>query len=217
MDFEFDSGKDRENKRKHGFSLSLGREILENVVHVELDRDCTFEERWIAYGFTGGHLMVCLYIDARAESPHHFGAPGDAAGGAHMAIVKVTKEMVERELASIDWARIDAMTDEDIARAVAEDPDAAPLPSAKMRLMWRIRSPRVPTKYKVRLLRRVLKMTRAEFGEAFGIPERTLQHWEQGTREPDEASLSYLAVIADMPERVRKVHRGAAERRRKAG
>jgi len=61
MDFEFDSGKDRENKRKHGFSLSLGREILENVVHVELDGDCTFEERWIAYGFTGGHLMVCLY------------------------------------------------------------------------------------------------------------------------------------------------------------
>ena len=134
-----------------------------------------------------------------------------------MAIVKVTKEMVERALDSIDWVRIDAMTDEDIARAVAEDPDAAPLPSAKMRLMWRMRSPRVPTKYKVRLLRRVLKMTRAEFGEAFGIPERTLQHWEQGTREPDEASLSYLAVIADMPERVRKVHRGAAERRRKAG
>ena len=26
-----------------------------------------------------------------------------------------------------DWARVDAMTDEDIARAVAEDPDAAPL------------------------------------------------------------------------------------------
>jgi putative transcriptional regulator len=134
-----------------------------------------------------------------------------------MAIVKVTKEMVERELASIDWARIDAMTDEDIARAVAEDPDAAPLPSAKMSLMWRMRSARVPTKYKVRLLRRVLKMTRAEFGQAFGIPERTLQHWEQGTREPDEASLSYLAVIADMPERVRKVHRSAAAAARKAG
>ena len=30
MDFEFDSGKDRENRRKHGFSLSLGREILES-------------------------------------------------------------------------------------------------------------------------------------------------------------------------------------------
>jgi putative transcriptional regulator len=125
----------------------------------------------------------------------------------------VTPEKAQEIIESIDWARIDAMTDEDIARQIAENPDAAPLPSAKMRLMWRMRSARVPTKYKVRLLRRVLKMTRAEFGGAFGIPERTLQHWEQGTREPDEASLSYLAVIAEMPERVRKVHRGAAMRK----
>jgi putative transcriptional regulator len=134
-----------------------------------------------------------------------------------MATVKITREMVERELDSIDWARIDAMTDEDIARAVAEDPDAAPLPSPKMRLLWRMRSPHVPTRYKVRLLRRVLKMTRSQFGKAFGIPERTLQHWEQGTREPDEASLSYLAVIAEMPDRVRKVHQKAAGSLRKAG
>ena len=130
-----------------------------------------------------------------------------------MPIIKVTKKMLERELASIDWERIDAMTDEDIKRQIAENPDAAPLPSAKMRLVWRIKSPRVSTKYKVRLLRRALRMTRAEFGAAFGIPERTLQHWEQGTREPDEASLSYLAVIAEMPERVRRVHLG---RRRSA-
>ena len=26
-----------------------------------------------------------------------------------------------------DWARVDALTDEDIARAIADDPDAAPL------------------------------------------------------------------------------------------
>ncbi len=136
---------------------------------------------------------------------------------AHTVRMTLTPEKAQEIIDSIDWARIDAMTDEDIARAVAEDPDAAPLPSPKMRLMWRMRSPRVPTKYKVRLLRRVLKMTRAEFGQAFGIPERTLQHWEQGTREPDEASLSYLAVIADMPERVRKVHRSAEAAARKAG
>jgi uncharacterized protein (DUF4415 family) len=28
---------------------------------------------------------------------------------------------------SSDWARVDALTDEDIARAAADDPDAAPL------------------------------------------------------------------------------------------
>lgn len=118
----------------------------------------------------------------------------------------VTPEMAKEIIDSIDWKRIDAMTDEDIKRQIAENPDAAPLPSAKIRLVWRMKSPRISTKYKVRLLRRALKMTRAQFADAYGIPERTLQHWEQGTREPDEASLSYLAVIADMPERVRKVH-----------
>ena len=125
-----------------------------------------------------------------------------------MPVMKVTKKMLERELASIDWDRIDAMTDADIEQQIRENPDAAPLPSAKVRLVWRVKSPRVSTKYKVRLLRRALKMTRAEFATAFGIPERTLQHWEQGTRDPDEASLSYLAVIAEMPERVRRIYLG---------
>jgi uncharacterized DUF497 family protein len=61
MTVEYDSDKDRENRRKHRFSLILGREILENMVHEELDRDSLFEERWIAYGFARSHLMVCVY------------------------------------------------------------------------------------------------------------------------------------------------------------
>ena len=44
-----------------------------------------------------------------------------------MAIVRVTKKMAEKAIAKIDWKRIDAMTDEDIAKAVAEDPDACPV------------------------------------------------------------------------------------------
>lgn len=43
-----------------------------------------------------------------------------------MAIVKVTEEMVREALRSTDWAAIDAMTDEDIARQIAENPEAAP-------------------------------------------------------------------------------------------
>jgi uncharacterized protein (DUF4415 family) len=30
-----------------------------------------------------------------------------------------------------DWARVDAMTDEDIERAIADDPDAAPIADAE--------------------------------------------------------------------------------------
>jgi uncharacterized protein (DUF4415 family) len=42
-------------------------------------------------------------------------------------ITRVTREEAKRLKGKTDYARLDAMTDEDIARAVAEDPDAAPL------------------------------------------------------------------------------------------
>jgi uncharacterized protein (DUF4415 family) len=42
-------------------------------------------------------------------------------------ITRVTLEEAKRLKGKTDYARLDAMTDEDIARAVAADPDAAPL------------------------------------------------------------------------------------------
>jgi putative transcriptional regulator len=44
-----------------------------------------------------------------------------------MATVKVTPEMVAKALAETDWARVDAMTDEEIEANVAADPDAPPI------------------------------------------------------------------------------------------
>jgi len=39
----------------------------------------------------------------------------------------VTRRWGDRRKGKTDWARFDAMTDEDIAKAVASDPDAAPI------------------------------------------------------------------------------------------
>ncbi|HEY0835972.1 MAG TPA: hypothetical protein VGE72_18860 [Azospirillum sp.] len=39
----------------------------------------------------------------------------------------------------------------------------------------------------------------------FRIPLRTLQGWEQGTREPDEASRNFITLIAHEPDRVRRI------------
>lgn len=44
-----------------------------------------------------------------------------------MATVKITKEMAADALRGIDWAAVDATTDEEIARQVAGNPDAAPI------------------------------------------------------------------------------------------
>jgi uncharacterized protein (DUF4415 family) len=39
----------------------------------------------------------------------------------------VTRKWGDRRKGKTDWARVDALTDEEIAKAVANDPDAAPI------------------------------------------------------------------------------------------
>jgi len=39
----------------------------------------------------------------------------------------VTRRWGDRRKGKTDWARVDALTDEDIAKAVANDPDAVPI------------------------------------------------------------------------------------------
>jgi uncharacterized protein (DUF4415 family) len=43
------------------------------------------------------------------------------------SITRVTPEMARRMKGATDFARLDALTDADIAKAVADDPDAAPI------------------------------------------------------------------------------------------
>mgnify|MGYP000692804156 CR=1 FL=1 len=53
-------------------------------------------------------------------------------------------------------------------------------------------------------VRWAIGLSQEEFAAAFGIPIGTLRDWEQGRCHPDQASLSYLKVIARDPKAVRK-------------
>lgn len=55
----------------------------------------------------------------------------------------------------------------------------------------------------VKELRGDLAMSQQEFADAYGIPLRTVQSWEQGARHPDATARSYLRTIASMPKQVR--------------
>jgi putative transcriptional regulator len=76
-----------------------------------------------------------------------------------------------------DWARVDAMTDEEIHAAAMAAPDARPMTPEEMAKARRV--PRVKT------LRRALGLTQEEFATRFRIPLGTLRDWEQGRTEPD--------------------------------
>lgn len=42
-------------------------------------------------------------------------------------VIKHSDGHLERKKSQTDWARVDALTDEDIAKAIANDPDAVPI------------------------------------------------------------------------------------------
>jgi putative transcriptional regulator len=96
----------------------------------------------------------------------------------------------------VDWLRVDAMTEAEMAAAARSDPDAQPLSDAELKRMKRVPAAKV--------IRRILDLSQEEFARAFGIPLGTLRDWEQGRVEPDQAARSYLKVIAHDPDAVRK-------------
>jgi putative transcriptional regulator len=95
-----------------------------------------------------------------------------------------------------DWARLRAMTDEEVTAAAMADPDARPMTPEQLRTARRV--PRTKT------LRRALALTQEEFAARYHIPLGTLRDWEQGRCEPDQPARAYLTVIAHDPEGVKR-------------
>ena len=72
---------------------------------------------------------------------------------------RTLSEAAAKALAATDWARVDAMTDADLARQIGENPDAAPDMAPEI---------------DVRALRRDSGMTQAQFAAAYDFSLRTL-------------------------------------------
>lgn len=94
-----------------------------------------------------------------------------------------------------DWARLDAMTDDEVTACALADPDAQPLTAEQSVKMRRIAP--------ARFIRMKLRMTLDGFAAAYGIPVDTLRAWERHEAEPTPAELSYLRAIQRTPDAVR--------------
>src|SRR3546814_1843253 len=95
--------------------------------------------------------------------------------------------MAADALASIDWNAIDAMSNEDIARQIAENPDAAPdLRPSRAKLVYTVAGGRLAFRHKVKIVRKALRLSQAEFAEAYHLNLRTLQNWERSEEHTSE-------------------------------
>jgi putative transcriptional regulator len=105
--------------------------------------------------------------------------------------------MAKKALKKVDWKKFDAMTDADIDRQIASNPDAAPIMDFKKGVWVE------PVKSgQLRALRRKMKLSQSRFARRFGFRLRTVQEWEQGRRQPEEAARILLKVIEREPAAV---------------
>ena len=109
--------------------------------------------------------------------------------------VRVTLEEA-RSRDRTDWARVDAMTDEELHQNALDDPDNPPLTEEQL-----ARARRVPD---VRAIRTALGMTQEEFARAYEISLYSIRDWEQGRSRPDFTARTLLRVIERRPEMVRE-------------
>jgi putative transcriptional regulator len=96
-----------------------------------------------------------------------------------------------------DWARLDAMTDEQVVAAALSDPDAQPLTPEQLAKMRRVS--------RVKVLRQRLDMTQLQFADAFHLPITTLRDWEQHRSTPDAPARALLLAIERAPEIMRRL------------
>lgn len=96
-----------------------------------------------------------------------------------------------------DWARLDAMTDDEVLAAARSDPDTQPLTPEQLAKMRRVS--------RVKVLRQRLGMTQAEFAQAFHLPITTLRDWEQRRSTPDAPARALLLAIERDPAVMRRL------------
>jgi putative transcriptional regulator len=106
-----------------------------------------------------------------------------------MARVRVAPAVVEQAIRHTDWHKVDALTDAEIARGIAADPDAPPVLTEGETAAALARTVRLR-----------LGRSQAAFARRFHVPLGTLPDWEQNRRQPDATAQAYLRVIARAPE-----------------
>ena len=116
-----------------------------------------------------------------------------------MPIVRRTR--ADLDLSKVDWQRVAATTDREIAKQIAADPDTAPIFSAhELSRAKRVVPP--PAAEDVRAIRRQLGLTQAQFAARYGFSLETIRNYEQGHRRPAGPARVLLKVIASEPDAV---------------
>jgi putative transcriptional regulator len=197
VQYEWDNGKAAENLRKHGVDFADAIAALEGANRLE-EIDTRFEcseERII--GMARGDVLFVI-VTLRGEDSCRIISPERPHDMSKTGTTRVDVRPGDSlPRGDTDWARLDAMTDEEVVAAALSDPDAQPLTPEQLAKMRRVS--------RAKVLRQRLGMTQMQFAEAFHLPITTLRDWEQHRSTPDAPARALLLAIERDPEVMRRL------------
>ena len=121
----------------------------------------------------------------------------------HDAIASISAN--EARTAKIDWAKVGATTDADVARHAREDRTATPSDRAWRKMVQDGRMSLVPpAEVDVRGIREKLHLSQSAFAAQFGFTAAAVRQWEQGRRQPHGPARVLLTIIDREPNAVRR-------------
>jgi uncharacterized protein (DUF4415 family) len=120
--FDWDRQTSELNLAKHGIDFDGAVEVFYGPIILRRS-DRNNEKRWIAVGYSENRLVASCLRGERTSSELSL----RVARGKMKKENIVTRKWGDRHKGKTDWARVDKLTDEDIAKAVANDPDAVPI------------------------------------------------------------------------------------------
>ncbi len=113
----------------------------------------------------------------------------------------------ELDLSKVDWSRVDATSDAEIARQAADDPDTAPVFSPEeIRAAGRRIQPDAVED--VRALRTRLGLSQEAFAARFGFSVDAIRQYQSRRRTPTGPARTLLRVIAREPDAVTRALAG---------
>jgi putative transcriptional regulator len=199
MEYQWDAAKAAENRCRHGIDFADSIAAIEDPNRLE-EIDTRFEdgeERIRVIGMAVGTVLFVV-TTCRSEGRAASSPPGGQRDMSKTGTTRMTVKPGEAPpRGETDWARVNAMTDEEVLAAAHADPDAQPLAAEALAKMRRV-SP-------VKALRQRLGMTQAEFAEAFGLLISTLRDWEQLRSNPDAPARALLRAIEREPDTMRRL------------
>jgi putative transcriptional regulator len=86
----------------------------------------------------------------------------------------------------VDWAKVDATTEADIARHIREDEAAAAAEAVK----------------RIKAIRKATGLTRGAFAARIGVPVETVESWESARSWPEGPARKLLQALERAPKTV---------------